>query len=1209
MGTLTIYVGRENTDREAFMFARIGERLDALERGREQGRIAVLVPDQFTLQAERDAFYYLNRTGFLRLEIISLSGLSHRVLEETGRDARTPVGKTGRHMLLSVILKRETPPLEAFASQAGTRAFIEMMNDLLSELKLHNVSPAAVRKRADEETDPILKRKLSDVARVYDAYEDMICGKYLDSEDRLRAFACGIPRSAFVRDAEVWMYGFDYLAARDMDAVQALVARARGVHIVLTGEARGMTASAGRDRELFRVTKHMLRKLRERAAEAGCPYAQYDINEIDESAAGGGRFAARRPPAAAHIERELFSYPFNPYKGEATDLTFLAASNYYTEAESAAAEIARLIRDEGYRYRDILVICNDMDTRASIIKRVFTEHGLPVFMDRRKNLLHNPVLEYITALAEVVAADWRVEDLCKLMKTGMSPVSRTACELLEAYATEYRFRGKGPWRRPFERLSPYERAAADSRDGAGGADASWGEKKLAALNEARELIAAHIQKFTEMIARDHSVEGRTEALYLFLRDEARLPEKTEAGVASLRARGRHEYADELSQVWESAVAVFDQMVAILGDESMSRTDYAELLAAGLESIEIGLLPSTADQILVGTMQRTRAGRVKALFVLGANDGVLPAAGVRDGVLNEKERAFVLGTDGGGAAGGPEDLRVAEEELAIYRNLSRPEQRLWISYAVSNPEGGELRPSLVFEKLRRIFPDRPLESDILSRNDALAQVTTMGGALGNLALALRQSAENRVPNPIWKKVYDCCRVHAPREIAALEQGFSFSNDRDRIGRDCVARLYGTRYDAAAARDAAADAAPSSPAAGGALSIRLSPSSLERYARCPFSHFVSLGLRPQEARVVEIGARERGDIFHKAIMAFSKALTQEGVRVSDADSAWMRLTEEDCEALVDAIFASVREETDVFGRGKPEQYRLERIRSTVGTAARIVAEQVKAGLIDEMYFEERFGAGGRFPPIVCDAGDALTIRIEGRIDRLDVLRGGRAKIIDYKSGAERFDAEEARAGWRLQLMLYLEVVTGSPVLGTAAPAASATAPPLRPAGVFYFKIGEPQTDCALWPDGESAARKAELALHKSFRLDGVVLDDQAVLRAIAGERFEEPHYANNRSNILPVRVDADKATGELRLVKSAYNTRALLDEEAFDRLRADVAGRVRALCADLADGVIDARPMRTNKENACTYCRFGGICGYDAAFDRGPNDRSGGGNSDL
>ena len=174
--------------------ARVGEGLDALERGKARGSIAVIVPDQFTLQAERDAFYHLKRKGFMRLEIISLSGLGRRILAETGRDARTPVGKTGRHMLLSVILKREAPFLEAFAGQERARAFVERMNDLLSELKLHNISPAEIEAAAHAETHPISRRKLSDVLRVYGAYEEMIRGKYLDSEDHLRVFAAGIPR-------------------------------------------------------------------------------------------------------------------------------------------------------------------------------------------------------------------------------------------------------------------------------------------------------------------------------------------------------------------------------------------------------------------------------------------------------------------------------------------------------------------------------------------------------------------------------------------------------------------------------------------------------------------------------------------------------------------------------------------------------------------------------------------------------------------------------------------------------------------------------------------------------------------------------------------------------------------------------------------------------------------------------------------------------
>jgi ATP-dependent helicase/nuclease subunit B len=180
-----------------------------------------------------------------------------------------------------------------------------------------------------------------------------------------------------------------------------------------------------------------------------------------------------------------------------------------------------------------------------------------------------------------------------------------------------------------------------------------------------------------------------------------------------------------------------------------------------------------------------------------------------------------------------------------------------------------------------------------------------------------------------------------------------------------------------------------------------------------------------------------------------------------------------------------------------------------------------------------------------------------------------------------------------MLYLEAVTGARGASeTGDPDADPPGTPLlKPAGAFYFKVSEPRIDCTVWPDdGETVAERAERALRRSFRLDGVFPDDQEVLRAIAGETFEEPYYTNGRSEIIPVRVSTDKETGEILLVKSSHNARGLLDGESFARLRGDVAERVRACCEDLAGGLIDARPMRSGTASACTYCRYNGVCGY-------------------
>ncbi|MDR0424061.1 MAG: exodeoxyribonuclease V subunit gamma, partial [Clostridiales Family XIII bacterium] len=991
---LNIYCGREDIDKEAFLFSLVGQGIGTLrEAGDADGRILLIVPDQFTLEAERGAFHYLGHEGFMELEIISLSRLRQRVFGEAGEDGRVPIGRNGRHMLLSAIIRQRIEELESFTGAQGVKALAEMMNDLISEMKLHNISPDDVRGLCEGEGQPVLKRKLADISMIYSSYEALTHGKYMDSEEHLMCFMAKLPKSRLVRDSIVWMYGFDYFSPKDIDIIKALASCARGLNIMLTSvppagaragsgaassggrEAGAVALSAGgrregeqaeaaapsagarrvgvqagagassagaraeaapfyRDGDVFRITQRLIASLRASAGESGIRCEVHDICAL-------GAELRARPPALSHIERELFSYPYSVYRGEAPELTLLSAANYYAEAESAAAEITRLIRDCGCRYRDIAVICNDLEKRGAVIKRVFSEYGLPVFMDKRKNLLHNPVLEYIAALMDIAAGNWRTEDVLRLMKTGMSPLDPAQCELLDEYAVRYRIRGKGGWTREFERLSPYEIPATQAEGGPGG--------RLERLNAARGAIVSHIMKFIDVISGLRSVEGRTRALYLFLRDEARLPEKLECQAGTFREAGHAERADELSQVWAQIVEIFDQMVAVLGDAKLSREDYSGLLAAGLENIEIGMIPTTNDQILIGTMQRTRTGRVDTLFVLGANDGVLPASGSGDGLLNDDERARIF--RGGKMVGKLDALRAEEEQLAIYRNLSRVDRRLWMSYSASDPDGGELRPSLIFEKLRKMFPENGVRKDLRSSGEALELIGAKEGALVHLTAALREMADRAGPvakaaaadavaqapqgqarqvaerpapagpegaqappgragqaaegvtplgaplaDAVWLNALGWFRQNAPEKLKPIEAGILFTNRRERIGREYVKRLYGYGANAAApgantaepranAAEPGTGAAPDGvphegagavaasdagmPEAAGTIAapdgvpregagavaasdagmpeaaatvIRLSPSGLERYARCPFAHFVAYGLRP-------------------------------------------------------------------------------------------------------------------------------------------------------------------------------------------------------------------------------------------------------------------------------------------------------------------------------------------------------------------------------
>jgi ATP-dependent helicase/nuclease subunit B len=333
------------------------------------------------------------------------------------------------------------------------------------------------------------------------------------------------------------------------------------------------------------------------------------------------------------------------------------------------------------------------------------------------------------------------------------------------------------------------------------------------------------------------------------------------------------------------------------------------------------------------------------------------------------------------------------------------------------------------------------------------------------------------------------------------------------------------------------------------------------------------------------------MHKILLEYSKILSEGDVRITDNNSGWMRLTKLESDELVERLYniyanpAAISKDrtSKIIGNGNAERYRVLRIKNATKISAWTLAEHVKAGRIDRMLYEERFGRGRRFPAIVRGV-EGADIVIEGQIDRVDIM-DGRAKIIDYKSGNEYFNIDEARNGWRLQLMLYLQAVTNIQDKNENYP--------LRPAGVFYFRIKEPQLDCGSWSDlgeGEMADRLSK-EIRKSFRMDGLMLDDQEVLAAIAGTDWKGRHYNKQGfSDIAPVKAKTD-ANESVILVKSHPGSMKLLNEEGFVNFQSEMRDKVDELCLALASGEIEAAPKRTKAATACDYCQYKGICCHE------------------
>ena len=609
-----------------------------------------------------------------------------------------------------------------------------------------------------------------------------------------------------------------------------------------------------------------------------------------------------------------------------------------------------------------------------------------------------------------------------------------------------------------------------------------------------------------------------------------------------REAGRQDLAEETAQIWGCLVHILDQISGISGDDKFRPQAFRDLLKTGLSQMDIGLLPPAKDGLMMGTMQRSRSGRIKALVVVGANEGILPQEKADAGLFGSEEKE--LFNERGIRLCKVDAVRLMEEKMGIYRNLSKPEARLYVSCALADAEGNQIKPSPVFNKLKEIFPNVTVERDVLNGGDGRELIHGSMSGLRHMTEAFQSVSEGGRLDESWQQMADWLKREKPENLQPIINGLSFTNRQEDLGHQAAAELF--------KKDPSGD-------------LSVSPSRLEKFSRCPFAHFAAYGLKPEERRIFEVAPREIGDIYHQCLMELTEKLSLPGVDITDPKSPWMTITDEEIKAFVrETVSEQLKGYREgLFDLGNEEKYRGSRVMDICEKVCRTIIEQVRAGSIKECRFEVPFGRGTEAPvkPIEVRLENE-TIYIEGKIDRVDYLPGDRVKIIDYKTGNESFSAEEAAAGYRLQLMLYLE---------------ASIEKTRRPAGVFYFNISEPMIDMsARTVDEEEIADKVK----KSFKLNGVIVDDPDVIRNVAGD-------FTGYSEILPLRKGKDGI--------AATGNEGLLSEGDFEELRDAVNKKVRDICADLVEGRIDIHPMKTGDRSACTYCSYKGICRFDTVFD--------------
>ena len=1156
---LNIYYGGENIEKEKFIFEHI------------KGRSLLLVPDQFSLQAERDAFFYLDKTGLMDLAVVDFSALGHKILKEAGSPVPPLIDKYGRHMLLTRILEESDDALKIYKGVRGKNSFVERVNMLISEMKRSEVSVDMLREVSESlEDSSFLKYKLKDIVTLFSLYEEAIAGKYLDSEDYITFYGDKMLDSSLIAASDVWVYGFDTFTPKNMLVLERILKTARSLNIVMTWEdaakepAGDVSVDPGDDvtgygnhivcgdagflaaddrEDLFSLTGFVIRNLVKMAE---------DLNEevTCQAITGSGRDNLWRK-----TRREISASPEDPLQGKDPRITAVCTSNIYAEADRAAAYILQLVREHGYRFGDIVVVCNDTGLRSGVIRRTFVRWGIPVFIDQKRKVIQHPVVGFLLSLLEIIGNGYRDNAVMQLIKSGFLGFAEEEQDALENYVQQFKIRGT-LWKKPFSRMGD-----------------NYTAEELNRFNELRERVVSVIETARDRIGKYNTAGEKIKGLYGFLADDFMMEDRIEAMAKAQQEAGFLDGAAETAQSWNVICRIFDQIVETVGEERLSGRALRQIVEAGLAEMEIGIVPVNPDSVLVGTMQRTRVGRVKALLVLGANEGLLPLQKTDEGLLSEREKAVLEEMDLEFSR--TEDMVKQEERLAIYRTLSQPEERLYVSCSRIDETGGELRPSAVFRELENFLQSRAESDDSVVLGDLEdGEVTEIAvspkGAISYLTDAFREYLEDGKLDEDWLYAGLWYGSHEPEEMERIRRGMEFDNKQNALGGQLADALY----------------------RGDRRAIEASASRLEKYSGCPFAHFISYGLRPEDLRVFEMGPREIGDIYHECIMKLSQRLTagedsSQGpeavpVAITDPDSRWMKITQEECREEIRKI---LQEETGTYregllASGRNESYRTERIVDICSRVAWAMIGQVRRGRIREMYFEQPFARGAQLPPIRVTAGEHEVL-IKGKIDRMDVLEMAEhedgleraVRIVDYKTGGDSVDVEHFRSGYKLQLMLYLKAATQKQEV--------------KPAGVFLFKIREIDADADMkniYPGREAMEERMEDA----YKLEGIVLDDMDLIDAMDTE-------IGGASKVLPIKYV--KKNGTYAGSSGGY----LFSREEFEELSAQVDLQVDRICREICDGKIDIRPKREKKKDmegnhktSCKYCSYKSICMFDTAF---------------
>lgn len=1113
----------------------------------------VLVPEQSTLQTQKELVNYHPGHGMMNIDILSFERLAYRVFEELGVDPGVILDDLGKSMLLKKVAAAHLKELSVYGRQVSKAGFTDQMKSTLSEFYQYRLHPEQLDGLVEAaEGSPLLSCKLRDITMLFRAFEEAMDKDSITAEELLEVLAANISRSKLIKGSTIVMDGYTGFTPVQYEVIAGLLQCAPKVVVTVTIDPEEEPYRKRGSYDLFYMSRTTMERLTELAVKVGIPRDQ------DVLLPGRPVYRFRENPELAYLAERLFRYPVVAYdsnrsgdrdagcrpaecgdlektggpetsraqKGRAEKrngaLHFYAASDRRGELEYVCREILRLVRDEDYRYRDIAVLTKDMAGFAARAELVFDEAGIPCFMDDTRSMLSNPLVELIRACLEVIRQDFSYESVFRYAKCGFGPLNNEDLFALENYVIALGIRGASAWNKKWERTYRGEDLI-----------------NLEQINRARVALAGPLLELRPILkSKENTGEEKIDALISWLEAMAGA-EKLIAMGRQLEAEGNLRLAREYAQIPAHITELFERIRGLLGGEALPLDELSEILDTGFEEIRIGTIPPCIDRVTMGDLERTRLSGVKAVFLIGFNEGVIPAAEGRNGLLTEFDREQLKELGAELAPTAKEQGFI--EKFYLYLALTKASERLYLCWSEKNDDGKAARPSAYLSVIRKLFPEvvvhREEREAGAHEENCWEAVTGRASGLRLIAAGLSDSREQE-PSGAWKELYSAFWAdegERPGIVRLLDASFGGYRE-EHIAKAVTKVLYGQNMAGSISR-------------------------LENYAACAYAQFLNYGLRLSKRQEYEFAAVDMGNLFHQALEDCFARLTAEGRSVAE-------LSDEQRRTLVSGCVQEIAENygNTILGSSARNRYLTERIERITDRTLWAIGEQTKRGEMTPVEFELDF-SGRQDPALRLQLDEDTTMELKGRIDRIDAYEDDASvyvRILDYKSGSESFDLNRIYRGLQLQLIVYM---------GAALDRERRLHPGKRiePAGVFYFHIGDPVIDSEQPLTYEAAQSK----ILEKLKLDGLVLAEEKAIR-LQDQEF------TGKSSVIPV---AEK-DGIIAFDKSQVAGR-----QQFEQLAIHAREKMLEFGRGIANGKIPVNPYKLKRRCACDYCDYSSVCGFD------------------